>query len=144
MRNVPRRAQPTPTPTPHPAPPPPRSPRAGYGIPYASALLGDGDEPLVTACLHALLALLDYSPPAAPPAAAGADGGDGAGEPEAPFNIYRSMLAGLADPLDCDILFGGITRLLANVPQVRAARGARRARAQAGAPSGAGACFVLD
>lgn len=116
----------------------------GLGVPYATAIVGDKEQPLASAALQTLLVLLDYAPlvPAAGApatgaaadgdggAAAGAESGDAAGavaqQPQqqqqqgeevfAQFNIYRSLLSGLSEELDLDILYQGLTRLLKSYP----------------------------
>ncbi len=126
----------------------------GMGVPYATAMLGDKEEPLVAVCLQTLLALLDYAPVTATPAkspeapaepglaspSAPEDGdADGAGAapassdeaagssssvptpglpppPNSQFNMYRSLASGISGAQDFDIIYGGITRLLAQIP----------------------------
>ena len=157
----------------------------GWGVPYATAIVGDKEEALVNAAVQVLLVLLDYAPlveqqgaeeeeavaaqsattdaapatgaaaddvAAAAASAAGRDGGNATSEaaaaaPPSPplqqqqqlsasasparssssaassatyyaqFNMYRSMLAGLTDPADFDILFSAAARLLGSVPK---------------------------
>ena len=111
----------------------------GWGVPYATALVGDRDEGLVNAAVQVLLVLLDYAPivegeegtssSSSSTALVLTDGGGGAVAPAQPpppsffaqFNMYRSMLAGLTDPSDFDVLFSSIARLLGSVPKADAA-----------------------
>jgi hypothetical protein len=91
----------------------------GWGIPYASAMVTDRDEPMCTAALQALILLLDYSPKVAAAAAASSGGSEGTAADAAglaQFNVFRMLLSSISDPSDVGRLLSAFARLLASIP----------------------------